>query len=99
MSDQSSTEPVDGTSVDAEQAPADSGFLQSASNEVGAEQVQEKIDAETAQGFRGVKADPTPNEHYTFPGQAAGLPTPETDDDQAAAAADHARRLSRGEVS
>jgi hypothetical protein len=43
------------------------------------ERVQEKVDEENAQGFRGYNPDPTPNEHYTFAGQAAGKPTPETD--------------------
>jgi hypothetical protein len=43
------------------------------------EQVQEKVDDENARGFRGYNPDSTPNEHYTFAGQAAGKPTPETD--------------------
>jgi hypothetical protein len=42
-------------------------------------QVQEKMDAEQARGYRGYNPDPTPNEHYTFAGAAAGKPTPETD--------------------
>lgn len=29
---------------------------------------QEQVDAEQSQGYRGVKVDPLPNEHYTFPG-------------------------------
>lgn len=47
---------------------------------------QEIIDKETAQGFRGVEVDPTPNEHYTLAGVTSGKPTPETDDDAAEAA-------------
>lgn len=47
-------------------------------------QVQEKMDAEQAQGYRGYNPDITPNEHYTFMGQAAGKPTPETDPHMAA---------------
>lgn len=42
-------------------------------------EVQEKVDEENARGYRGFNPDPTPNEHYTFQGQAAGKPTPETD--------------------
>jgi hypothetical protein len=37
-------------------------------------------------GFLGVEADPTPNENYTFQGQVAGKPTPETDEKAADAA-------------
>lgn len=48
------------------------------------EQVQEKVDEEDAQGFRGYNPDSTPNENYTFGGQAKGLPTPETDPEMAA---------------
>jgi hypothetical protein len=49
-------------------------------------QVQEKVDEENAQGFRGTNPDPTPNHHYTFEGAAKGLPTPETDPEMAAKA-------------
>lgn len=69
-----------------------------ASADAGASQVQAKKDAEEAKGYRGVKVDPTPNENYSFGGQAAGAPTPETHDEQAAAAAEHARKVARGEV-
>ena len=41
--------------------------------------VQQKVDAEIAQGFRGVEVDSTPNENYTVAGVTKGLPTPETD--------------------
>jgi len=44
-----------------------------------AEQVQEKVEVETEQGFRGVEVDQTPNENYTLRGVASGAPTPETD--------------------
>jgi hypothetical protein len=37
------------------------------------------IDQESAQGFRGVEVDPTPNENYTVAGVTSGAPTPETD--------------------
>jgi hypothetical protein len=47
---------------------------------------QEVIDRETAQGFRGVEVDPTPNENYTLAGVTSGAPTPETDEAAAEAA-------------
>jgi hypothetical protein len=47
-------------------------------------QVQETVDAENAQGFRGYNPDSTPNENYTFAGQAAGKATPESDPHMAA---------------
>ena len=40
---------------------------------------QEIIDRESAQGFRGVEVDSTPNENYTVAGVTSGAPTPETD--------------------
>lgn len=46
--------------------------------DAGQDQVQAKVDEETAKGYRGVKVDPTPNEHYTVDGVIAGKPTPET---------------------
>jgi hypothetical protein len=51
-----------------------------------ADQVQDAIDVETEQGFRGIEVDKTPNEAYTLAGQNAGMPTPETDEDTAKAA-------------
>lgn len=42
-------------------------------------EVQKQADKEAEQGFRGVSADPTPNENYTLQGVLAGKPTPETD--------------------
>lgn len=38
-----------------------------------------QVAAEHDDGFYGTEVDQTPNENYTFLGQAAGLPTPETD--------------------
>lgn len=61
-------------------------------SEKAVDQVQEKADAEVDQGYRGVKVDPTPNEHYTVAGVTEGKPTPETDPD----AADAARAALRG---
>lgn len=55
----------------------------------GQDQVQEKVDKETEQGFRGEKVDPTPDSHYSVAGVTAGKPTPETDE-KAAAKADEA---------
>lgn len=55
-------------------------------DDLGQSEVQEKKDAEEAQGFHGIKADPTPDEHYTVAGVTAGKPTPETDADAAAKA-------------
>lgn len=49
----------------------------------GMDQVQEKVDTEAEQGFRGVEVDPTPNENYTVAGVLAGKPTPETDPEHA----------------
>ena len=54
--------------------------------DLGASEVQDKMDVEQEQGFRGTPVDPTPNENYTVAGVTAGLPTPETDPDAAAAA-------------
>jgi hypothetical protein len=64
-----------------------------------AAEVQEKVDEETEQGFRGVKVDPTPNENYTLAGVASGAPTPETDPEAAETArksAQEADRLAEG---
>lgn len=56
------------------------------SNDATEKQVQEIVDREQEQGFRGIEVDPTPNEAYTLAGQNAGAATPETDDDAAATA-------------
>lgn len=63
----------------------------SAGDEV-AQKVQEVTDRAQEQGFFGVEVDPTPNEHYTVAGVAAGEPTPETDPE----AAKKARKASQG---
>lgn len=52
------------------------------------DQVQEVVDQETEQGFRGIEVDPTPNENYSVAGVTSGAPTPETDDEQARKARD-----------
>jgi hypothetical protein len=57
-----------------------------ASDDAGASNVQEKMDADLEQGFRGTAVDPTPNEAYTVAGVTSGMPTPETDADAAKAA-------------
>jgi hypothetical protein len=64
-----------------EAAPTDGG-----GDGAGQKQVQSAMDQEQAQGFRGVKVDPTPDEHYTVAGVTSGKPTPETDADAAAEA-------------
>lgn len=56
--------------------------------DAGAEQVQDKVDKETQQGFSGVEIDPTPNENYSVAGVTKGAPTPETDAKAAAEARD-----------
>jgi len=52
----------------------------------GADEVQAKVDEAQAQGFEGVRVDPTPLENYTLGGVTSGKPTPETDDKAAAKA-------------
>lgn len=59
--------------------------------------VQEKFDEANEQGYFGVTTDPTPDEHYTASGVNEGLPTPETDPEQAAKVAEHQRKLGAGE--
>lgn len=44
---------------------------------------QEQMDEANEKGYFGVTTDPTPNEHYTASGVNKGLPTPETDPEQA----------------
>lgn len=44
-------------------------------------QVQQAVDQETEQGFRGVEVDGTPNENYTVAGVVAGKPVPEAEAD------------------
>lgn len=42
-------------------------------------EIQQKVDIEQSQGFRGTEVDSTPNENYTVAGVTSGAPTPETD--------------------
>lgn len=66
-------------SPEGQQAKSDAVKADSAN----ADSVQEKVDKETAQGFRGVEVDSTPNENYSVAGVTSGAPTPETDEAQA----------------
>ena len=56
-----------------------------ATDDLGADQVQEKTDAAEDKGYYGESPDPTPRENYTVAGVTADAPTPETDADAAAA--------------
>ncbi len=67
-----------------EQTTHEAPERQKASADVGQAEVQAKVDEATEKGHFGTKVDPTPNEHYTFAGAAAGKPTPETDPEHAA---------------
>jgi hypothetical protein len=49
-----------------------------AADDAGQAEVQEKFDAIEEQGYVGTVPDETPNEHYTVAGVLKGLPTPET---------------------
>ena len=60
---------------------------QAEANDSTAQDVAELVADEQAQGFRGLKVDPTPNENYTVAGVTSGAPTPETDEGAADAAA------------
>lgn len=57
-----------------EQPPAKQEQLAEDSNQ----QVQQRIDQEVEQGFRGTAVDQTPSENYTVAGVLAGKPVPET---------------------
>lgn len=72
----------------AEPAKSDSAKGDAKAADAGTKAVEEVLDAEEDQGFRGTKVDPTPNENYTVEGVLAGAPTPETDEK----AADEARK-------
>ena len=61
-------------------------------------EVQKQVDAEEEQGFRGIPADPTPNENYTVDGVTSGKPTPETDAGAAEKARQHALGVERGDA-
>lgn len=45
--------------------------------DVAADEVQDAVDTETEQGYRGVKVDTTPDHAYTIQGVLAGEPVPE----------------------
>lgn len=47
--------------------------------DLGADEVQAKVDEAEAKGYLGEVPDPTPNENYTVSGVTSGAPTPETD--------------------
>lgn len=48
-------------------------------DDLGAAEVQRKMDKINEQGFVGESTDPTPDENYTVGGVTAAKPTPETD--------------------
>lgn len=70
-------------SGDTEEAPREAEGEQAA--EAGNESVQETVDDELDQGFRGTEADTTPNENYTVAGVTSGAPVPEAASDPAVA--------------
>lgn len=47
--------------------------------DLGASEVQEKVDQAEDKGHLGVAPDPTPNENYTVAGVTNHKPTPETE--------------------
>lgn len=67
----------------------------STSDDAGEAQVQEMIQREQDQGYRGVVADPTPNSAYTIAGVTSGEPTPETDEGAKKAAAEQLAEVSQ----
>lgn len=64
-----------------------------AAAKVGGDEVKQQIDVDNERGYRGVEADPTPNDHYTLAGVVANKPTPETDPKQAEKASGHAAKI------
>ena len=44
--------------------------------------VEDQIEKENEQGYRGIQVDETPNENYTVKGVTSGKPTPETEKGQ-----------------
>ncbi len=62
-------------------------------SDLGQAEVQKNVDKEQDKGYLGVSSDPTPDEHYTLAGVAAGKPTPETDAKAAAAADAHQAKI------
>jgi hypothetical protein len=65
--------------------PVEEGGLKKG-GELGGKEVQQKMDEETEQGYRGYVPDPTPNENYTVKGVTSGAPTPENNPQAAAEA-------------
>lgn len=49
-------------------------------DDLGAKEVEKKVEKEIEQGYSGSVPDPTPNKNYTVAGVTAGKPTPETDE-------------------
>lgn len=47
--------------------------------------IEDRVNQEQEQGFRGTEVDSTPNENYTVAGVTSGAPTPETDVESAKA--------------
>lgn len=64
-------------------AKASNKTASSSETDAGRAEVQENVDNETEQGYRGTVADTTPNENYTVDGVTSDKPTPETDPKQA----------------
>lgn len=58
----------------------------SSTADAGEAEVQARFDRETAQGYSGTVADPTPNHAYSVGGVTSDEPTPETDAAAAGAA-------------
>jgi len=48
------------------------------SEDVGQAEMQQLTDEAEDKGYIGVKADPTPDSHYTVDGVTSGKPTPES---------------------
>lgn len=61
---------------------AESAKSEAAKSEAAAERVEDIVDKENKQGYRGTQVDKTPNENYTVAGVVAGKPTPETTDSE-----------------
>lgn len=55
------------------------------SDDLGAAEVQKKVDDAEDKGYIGATPDETPNDAYTVSGVTSGKPTPETDPDVAPA--------------
>lgn len=51
---------------------------EAAKKDIGVDESLSIKQAEDEKGYRGVRPDPTPHDHYTVAGVTAGLPTPET---------------------